>query len=85
MDLKTPKYARAPQLAEIVPKYWYNVVPDLPEQLPPMLKPSGEAVKPHELEAVFPKKLIEQEFSTERFVEIPGELRELYVELGRPT
>ncbi|MCS7128618.1 MAG: TrpB-like pyridoxal phosphate-dependent enzyme [Desulfurococcaceae archaeon] len=76
---------RSPQLVDIVPKHWYNIVPDLPEPLPPMLKPDGTPVKPSELSSLFPKELVEQEFSLTKFIDIPHELRELYVELGRPT
>ncbi len=76
---------RAPQLVEAIPSSWYNILPDLPEPLPPILKPNGEPVKPQELEALFPKTLIWQEFAEERFIAIPNELRELYIELGRPT
>jgi len=82
MELKS---IRSIQSADIVPKYWYNIVPDLPEPLPPLIKADRSPVKPHELAAIFPKSLIEQEFSTDRFIAIPEELRELYVELGRPT
>ncbi len=79
------KYLRSPQTIEILPSYWYNIVPDLPEPLPPMKKPSGEDIKPGDLIAIFPKKLVEQEFSTERFIRIPEELLSIYLELGRPT
>jgi tryptophan synthase beta chain len=82
MELKS---IRSIQSADIVPKYWYNIVPDLPEPLPLLIKADRSPVKPHELAAIFPKSLIEQEFSTDRFIAIPEELRELYVELGRPT
>ncbi|MCX8199236.1 MAG: TrpB-like pyridoxal phosphate-dependent enzyme [Sulfolobales archaeon] len=76
---------RSLQSVDIVPKHWYNIVPDLPEPLPPMLKPDGTPVKPSELSSLFPKELVEQEFSLTKFIDIPHELRELYVELGRPT
>lgn len=77
---------RAPRRAlDIIPKHWYNILPDLPSQLPPYLKPSGEPVKPYELTALFPKSLVEQEFATNRFIDIPEELREIYWEIGRPT
>ena len=82
MDLKS---VRSPQLVEVIPGYWYNIAPDLPEPLPPLRKPDGSPVEPHELEALFPKTLVSQEFSQERFIAIPDQLRELYAELGRPT
>ncbi|MEM0311665.1 MAG: TrpB-like pyridoxal phosphate-dependent enzyme [Ignisphaera sp.] len=82
MDLNV---VRSVQSADLIPKQWYNIVPDLPEPLPPMLKPDGSEAKPSDLEAIFPKSLIQQEFSTERFIDIPDEVRELYAGLGRPT
>jgi len=50
-----------------------------------MLKPDGSVLGKEDLLAIFPGSLVEQEFSCERFIPIPEELRELYVELGRPT
>jgi len=82
MDLRS---VRALQAVDILPKFYYNIVPDLPEPLPPMLKHDGSPVGPRDLEAVFSKSIIAQEFSTERFVPIPEELRVLYAGLGRPT
>ncbi len=76
---------RSPQVEEILPKQWYNIQPDLPERIPPPLKPNGEPVKPSELEQLFAKKLVEQEISLERFIDIPEDLRIKYLELGRPT
>lgn len=70
---------------DVIPKYWYNILPDLPGLLPPYLKPSGEPIRPNELEALFPKSLVEQEFATQRLIKIPEELREIYLEIGRPT
>jgi len=47
---------------EEVPKVWYNIVPDLPEPLPPALNPgTKEPLKPEEWEGIFPKGLIKQE------------------------
>jgi len=82
MDLT---YLRSVQTPDILPKEWYNITPDLPEPLPPMKKPDGSSVKPEDLLAIFPKSLVEQEFTIARFVKIPEELRVLYLELGRPT
>ncbi len=80
-----PIKIRAPQDEEIVPKQWYNIVPDLPEPLSPPRKPDGSIVKPEELEAIFPKELVRQEISTERFIPVPEEVRQAYLEVGRPT
>ncbi len=69
-----------------VPKQWYNIVPDLPEKLPPALHPATkEPVKPEEWEPLFPKGLIKQEYSTERFIDIPDEVRTALIAIGRPT
>lgn len=76
---------RSPQTRDIVPSYWYNIIPDLPEQLPPMLHPDGSPVDKRELEALFPRSLVEQEFTTQRHVKIPGEVVETLLMLGRPT
>jgi len=67
-----------------LPCAWYNVLPDLPEPLPPPLKPDGTPVKPEDLEAIFPKEIVRQEVSLERFVPIPEEVLEAY-RLWRPT
>lgn len=69
---------------EDMPRHWYNVLPDLPEPLPPPLKPSGEPVRPSDLEPIFPRELIRQEFSRDRFIGIPSEVLEVY-KLWRPT
>jgi len=82
MDLRA---LRSIQSSDFLPDEWYNIVPDLPEPLPPMKKPDGGDVTPKDLEAIFPRSLVEQEFSTARFVKIPEEVRAAYLELGRPT
>ncbi len=68
-----------------MPDRWYNILPDLPEPLPPPLDPeTGEPVRPEKLEAIFPKELIRQEMSTERYIRIPDEVLDIY-RLWRPT
>jgi tryptophan synthase beta chain len=70
---------------EEIPKYWYNIQADLPTPLDPPLNPAtGEPINPKDLEAVFPKSLIQQEISTERWIPIPEEVREVY-RIWRPT
>ncbi|NOZ59109.1 MAG: TrpB-like pyridoxal phosphate-dependent enzyme [Euryarchaeota archaeon] len=69
-----------------MPKKWYNILADLPEPLPPPLDPkTKEPVKPEMLEVIFPKELIRQEVSQERYIRIPEEVREAYFQIGRPT
>ncbi len=76
---------RASQREDILPDKWYNILPDLPEPLPPPRKPDGSIVTPKDLEPIFPRALIEQEMSTERWIPIPEEVRRIYLEMGRPT
>jgi len=62
-----------------LPKDWYNVQADLPEPLAPPLNPgTGQPIGPDALEAIFPKALIEQEMSAQRWIEIPDVVREVY-------
>jgi tryptophan synthase beta chain len=68
-----------------LPTHWYNIAPDLPAPFPPALHPgTHEPAGPGEFEAIFPMDLILQEVSTERFIEIPEEVREVY-RMWRPT
>lgn len=71
---------------EELPKRWYNLASDLSPSLPPPLNPSTRApVGPSDLERIFPKELIRQEVSADRFIDIPEEVREAYMLLNRPT
>jgi len=68
-----------------IPKVWYNVLPDLPKRLPPPINPVNcEPLKAESLEALFPKEVVKQEVSSDRWIRIPEELREVYM-LWRPT
>lgn len=68
-----------------IPKFYYNILADLPEPLPPVLHPAtNQPITPADLSAIFPKDLIMQEVSQERFIEIPQEVREAY-KIFRPT
>ena len=70
---------------EEMPTSWYNILADLPEPLSPALHPATkEPIKPEDLAPLFPRALIEQEMSTERYIEIPEEIQEVY-RLWRPT
>jgi tryptophan synthase beta chain len=69
-----------------IPRKWYNIAADSPEPIPPPLNPSTkEPAKPEDLEAIFPKAIIRQEVSTDRYIDIPDEVREAYVLLQRPS
>jgi tryptophan synthase beta chain len=68
-----------------MPTAWYNVVPDLPQPPPPPLHPgTGQPVGPDDLAPLFPQALIGQEVSGERYVDIPGEVLDVY-RLWRPS
>ena len=68
-----------------MPTRWYNILPDLPEPLSPVLHPAtGKPVTPDDLAPLFPMELIKQEVSQERFIEIPEEIQQVY-HTYRPT
>jgi len=68
-----------------IPKQWYNLLPDLPEPLPPPLNPATkEPVSPDALLAIFPENLVQQEMSPENWIEVPDPVREVLA-LWRPT
>ncbi len=68
-----------------IPKAWYNVNADSPIPPAPVLHPATlEPVTPEFLSVLFPMGLIQQEVSTERYIDIPEEIREVY-RLWRPT
>jgi tryptophan synthase beta chain len=68
-----------------IPKVWYNIVADLPTPPPPVLHPgTHQPVGPDDLAPLFPMSLILQEVSTEREIEIPEPVREVY-RLWRPS
>lgn len=67
-----------------IPKQWYNIVPDLPHPLPPFIE--AETGKPGVgiVPKIFPKAIIGQEISQERWIDIPEEVREVY-KIWRPS
>jgi len=68
-----------------IPTHWYNLLADFPKPLPPPLHPvTKQPVTPDLMTAIFPENLVMQEMSSERWVEIPGPVREIYT-LWRPT
>ena len=69
---------------DAIPRHWYNVIPDLPEPLRPYLGPDGVPVPAAAMEAIFPPAIVEQETSTERWIEIPEPVREA-LRLWRPS
>ena len=68
-----------------MPRQWYNIMADMPTPMEPPLHPgTGEPVGPDALAPIFPMNLIEQEVSTERWIDIPEPVLEKYV-IWRPS
>lgn len=68
-----------------IPKQWYNIQADLKTPLDPPLHPQTKRpITPDDLKAIFPFGLIKQEASTDRYIPIPTEVREIY-RIWRPS
>jgi tryptophan synthase beta chain len=68
-----------------MPEYWYNIVADMPNKpLPPLHPGTKQPIGPEALAPLFPMELIKQEVSTEKWIAIPEEVRDIY-SLWRPT
>jgi tryptophan synthase beta chain len=67
-----------------IPRTWYNIAADLPKPLPAVLHPgTHQPLGPDDLAPLFPMSLIMQEVSTEREIEIPDPVRDVYRNGGR--
>ncbi len=68
-----------------IPKQWYNIMADMPNLPKPPLHPATkQPVGPDDLSAIFPMSLIEQEMTTQRWIDIPEEVLKIY-SLWRPS
>ena len=68
-----------------IPCDWYNLIADLPAPPPPVLHPgTHQPVGPDDLAPLFPMSLILQEVASERTIEIPNPVRDIYRQ-WRPT
>ncbi len=67
-----------------IPRQWYNLAADLPTPMQPPLGPDGSPVRPEMLAPVFPMNIIEQEVTSQRWVDIPEEILDLLYR-WRPT
>jgi len=68
-----------------MPRSWYNIVADLPNPPAPVLHPgTHQPVGPADLAPLFPMALIMQEVSTERYIDIPEPIRQVYTQ-WRPS
>ena len=70
---------------EHLPSTWYNIAADLPKPLSPVIHPgTGQPIGPDDLAPLFPMALIAQEVSSDRDIEIPEPVRQVY-RMWRPT
>jgi tryptophan synthase beta chain len=73
---------------EQIPTAWFNIMPDIVQAgltpLPPLSPQTKEPVGPADLAPIFPESLIMQEVSTEQWIDIPGEVIDVY-RLWRPA
>ncbi len=68
-----------------IPRAWYNIAADLPRPPEPVLHPgTKQPVTPDDLAPLFPMAIIMQEVSTERYIEIPKPIRQVYMQ-WRPS
>jgi tryptophan synthase beta chain len=68
-----------------IPKAWYNIMADMPNPPAPVLHPgTRQPVTPDDLAPLFPMSLILQEVNTERYIEIPQPIRQIYAQ-WRPS
>ncbi|HPG42021.1 MAG TPA: TrpB-like pyridoxal phosphate-dependent enzyme [bacterium] len=67
-----------------MPRQWYNLAADFPKPMLPPLGPGGQPISPDMLAPVFPMNLIEQEVSSQRWIDIPEKVLEMY-KLWRPS
>ncbi|HVP48907.1 MAG TPA: TrpB-like pyridoxal phosphate-dependent enzyme [Bryobacteraceae bacterium] len=74
-----------PLAEDRIPRAWYNITPDLPAPLAPVLHPATHRpIGPDDLAPLFPMSVILQEVSSAPQIEIPDEVRQVYAQ-WRPT
>jgi tryptophan synthase beta chain len=69
---------------EDIPKQWYCILPDLPKPMPPIIDPSTQSPGPGIIPRLFPKEILGQDMSENRWITIPEDVRDVY-RLWRPT
>lgn len=67
-----------------LPNRWYNIQPDLPEPLPPPQDPKSGESRIKSLPEILLSECLKQEFSNERWIDIPEEIQQLFFQAGRP-
>ncbi len=62
-----------------LPTRWYNIIADMKTRpLPPLNPATRQPATPEELNTIFAEELVKQEISTERYIEIPEEVQDIY-------
>jgi len=69
---------------DAIPTQWYNILPDLPEPLPPPKDPDEGPSRVENLPNLMVGECLNQEFSKENWIDIPGGIMDLYKKAGRP-
>jgi tryptophan synthase beta chain len=83
--MQTIRLDRIDLPVERIPERWYNVLPDLPRMPADYLDAvTGEPLSDERFRRLLVPALVAQERSLERWVEIPGPVRDAY-EMWRPT
>ncbi|HOJ50193.1 MAG TPA: TrpB-like pyridoxal phosphate-dependent enzyme [Spirochaetota bacterium] len=67
-----------------MPKKWYNIQADIGPTDPPLDPETNKPMEPSKLAVLFPVSLLDQEVSTERWIDIPEEVLDIY-KIWRPT
>ena len=70
--------------AEELPNKWYNILPDLPEPLPPPKDPPEGYSRVKDLPNMLLSECLKQEMSDQRWISIPEGIRDLFLSAGRP-
>jgi tryptophan synthase beta chain len=85
---RSPRKAKKTSVVNLrfndIPTQWYNILPDLPVPLPPPQDPQEGPSRLQNLPNLMIGECLKQEFSTERWIDIPGGVMDLYAKAGRP-
>ena len=81
MTAQSPQFSLLP---DELPDRWYNILPDLPEPLPGPKDPDSGPSRVAQLPKLLIGACLQQEMSSERWIPIPDDLRQLYLRAGRP-
>jgi tryptophan synthase beta chain len=80
----TMEYDQVVLTPDEMPARWYNIVPEIPGGLPPPKEPGDGESRMEALKKRLVGECLRQEMSTSSWIDIPEEVRELYVHAGRP-